>query len=478
MKRAYLQTDDDIAARASAPGDAAIAVVRTAGPGSIERLARVFSRPGILLAAPSHQAVYGRIVGPGKRPVDEVLALVFRAPAGYTGQDGVDVLCHGGQTVVDAVMETLTAVGFQRALPGEFTFRAFINGKLDLARAEAVDELVKARTAGARGNALARLGGELSRRLELLHRELVRLAAACALRLDYGEDESPEDFLDERAALAAVRDGCANLAATYRVGRLLRDGARVVIAGRTNAGKSSLFNCLLKQERAIVSSQPGTTRDYVEAVLDLDGFPVTLIDTAGLRDSADLVEGEGMRRSRLLCEAADLVLYVVDAVAGLEVGDQAFLSEVQRPLLAVWNKLDNSAAGAAPADGRRWLGLSALDGQGESALVAALRTALVGMPAAGEALPDPDGLAITSDRQRQALLRAVAALDDALGLLGSGAIDQPEGVAETAFVHAGFGLDMVAVDIQAALAALGELSGETTSADILDALFSSFCVGK
>lgn len=475
MSRGYLHSNDLIAAMASAPGEAAIAVIRLAGPGCIERLAEHFSRPEILRACPSHQAVYGRVLDSGRQALDEVLALVFRAPGGYTGQDGVDILCHGGQAVTEALLSLFQSAGFARALPGEFTFRAFMNGKLDLAKAEAVDELVRARTGAARSNALARLSGGLSRRLDALHKELVRLAAACALRLDYGEDESPESFAVEVPALQAVRDQCAALSATYAVGRLLKDGARVVIAGRTNAGKSSLFNCLLKEERAIVSSQHGTTRDYVEAALDLGGLPVSLVDTAGLRVSDDEVEAEGMRRSRLLLDAADLVLYVVDAAEGLAPEDSHFLEAYQAKLLPVWNKIDQPAALPPPAT-VGWLAVSARDGSGEQALVTAIRnTLLVSAPAtdgqSGPALSRTadsalTGLAITSARQRAALERAVASLDDALGLL---ALDE---AAENT------SLDMLAVDIMAALAALGEITGETTPEAILDSLFANFCVGK
>ncbi|MBU0936865.1 MAG: tRNA uridine-5-carboxymethylaminomethyl(34) synthesis GTPase MnmE [Spirochaetes bacterium] len=461
MSRGYLASNDRIAALATAPGAAAIAVVRIAGPGCIEELASLFSKPDRLRQAASHQAIYGRLLRPDRRPVDEVLALVFRAPGGYTGQDSVDILCHGGTAVTQAVLNLLLDNGFQRALPGEFTFRAFMNGKMDLARAEAVDELVKAETDVARANALTRLSGALSRRISALHGQLVHLAAACALHLDYGEDESPDDFSAEAALLHDVRDQCRQIADSYSVGRLLKEGARVIIAGRTNAGKSSLFNCLLKEERAIVSDRHGTTRDYVEAALDLGGFPVQLIDTAGLRESEDAVESEGIRRSRLLLDAADLVLYVVDAVEGLDAADDAFLTGFTGKLLPVWNKLDHPKALPAPADlpspaGIRWLLFSALQGSGEAELVQAIQAALL---SGQQSVPAES--AITSERQRNALLRAASALDEAADLLKRDLC-----------------LDMLAVDINTALAALGEISGETSSEDILDAMFSSFCVGK
>jgi tRNA modification GTPase len=418
--------------------------------------------------------------------VDEAVLLVFKGPASYTGQDGIDLSCHGGPASVARVLAALEAVGFRPALPGEFTFRAFAGGKMDLARAEAVGELVAARTVAAQADALARLSGGLSLRISDIKTELVRLAAACALRLDYGDDEAPEGFEAELPALVACRISCSDLAATFAVGRLLQDGASIAAAGRTNAGKSSLFNRLLREERAIVSEVHGTTRDYVEAALDLDGIPVRLLDTAGVRQTEDPVEAEGVRRSRLVASGADLVLYVVDAIVGLFPEDESFL--VAHPdALRVWNKIDSPRAFPAPPG---WVAVSAETGAGEPALIAAIKAALLGHH--GTAAPsskDPrsansspaesspadsrpvgasvtsstgsGGARISSARQKAALTKAADALEDA-----------------EAAIRSGESLDMVAVDISAALSALGEITGETTPEDILDSLFSNFCVGK
>jgi tRNA modification GTPase len=452
MARSYLCTQDDIAALATPSGAGALAVLRLAGPTSIERLSSAFSRPDALKAAAAGSALYGKLLDAEGLSVDEVVAVVFRGPKSYTGQDSVDLMCHGGLATVEAALGALFAAGFKQALPGEFTYRAFSSGKMDLVRAQAVDELVKARTRGAQSEALARLGGALSRELENLRRELLRLSAACALRLDYGEDENPDDFSVELPALRAARGRCQALADSYAVGRLFAEGALVALAGRTNAGKSSLFNRLLKEERAIVSGQHGTTRDYLEAELDLGGIPVRILDTAGLRESADPVEREGVRRSRALAEGADLIVYLADATAGLAPEDEEFLAG--RPeALRVWNKVDDSRALPAPAG---WLPLSALNGSGESALAAALLERLAGRPARAE-----PGLRISSARQRDALLRCAGALGDADEALASG---EPA--------------DIVALDLATALAALGELVGDTSGEDVLDTMFSSFCVGK
>lgn len=471
MNKGYLDIEDDMAALATPPGTGALAVVRIAGPGSIARLSRAFSRPDVLSAALGHAAVYGKIIGLDGLAVDEVVAVVFKAPASYTGQDGVDIMCHGGPATVEGVMAALDTCGFRRALPGEFTFRAFYNGKLDLARAEAVGELVSARTTAARADAFARLSGGLSRELSAIRAKLVRVAAAFALRLDYGEDESPEDIIVELPALRQAREACLKLADSYAVGRVLRDGAVVAFAGRTNAGKSSLFNRLLKEERAIVSSTHGTTRDYLEADLDLGGLPVRLVDTAGVRESADPVEVEGVRRSLLVAGGADVVVYVVDAKLGLSSEDETFIS-ANSSAIQVWNKVDDPMAKPAPAG---WLGVSAASGAGENELVASIRSALLGATLPGIARADgspadqskspaavvPAVARIGTARHRDALIRAANSLGDAVTAVESG---EP--------------VDMAAVDIASALESLGEITGETTSEDILESLFSNFCVGK
>lgn len=457
MAAGYLALDDDIAALATPPGAGALAVVRTAGPTSIERLAALFSRPDILRGTPGYAAAFGRVTGPDGAAIDEVIAVVFRAPASYTGQDGVDIMCHGGQATVDGLLAALDSSGFRRALPGEFSFRAFHNGKMDLTRAEAVADLVAARTAAARTDALARLSGGLSREVADIRKELVRLAAACALRLDYGEDEAPEDLSEELPAMRLARASCEGLAASYAVGRLLRDGATIALAGRTNAGKSSLFNRLLKEERAIVSPVPGTTRDYLEAELDLGGLPVRLVDTAGVRQSQDPVEAEGVRRSLLVAGGADAIIYVVDATQGLVAEDAEFL-DANPGSVRAWNKVDDAMAMPVPSG---WIGVSAATGSGESELVAVIRQVLIGgherEPATGVA----PGVRIGSQRHRDALIRAASAIADAEAAIESG---EP--------------VDVVAIDIAEALEALGEITGETTSEDILESLFCNFCVGK
>ncbi|HSV56049.1 MAG TPA: GTPase, partial [Magnetospirillaceae bacterium] len=375
MPRGYLPLDVPIAALATAPVPAALAVVRTSGPGAPELAARVFSRPRALAGAGSRRAVYGRVLDPETgRDVDEVVALVFRAPSGYTGQDAVDFVCHGGLSAWEGVLDALGKAGFERALPGEFTFRAFSCGKLDLAAAEAVDELVRARTRQARDGALERLAGGLSRGVRELRDAVLAALAEAEARLDYGEDELEGGPGELAAFVEAARVRAGSLAASHAVGRILAEGARVALAGRTNSGKSRLFNLFLKEERSIVAESPGTTRDYIEASVDLDGVPLTLFDTAGLRDAPDPVEAEGVRRSRLVLAGADLALYLVDGTLGVGQGDLAALADLPGAI-RIWNKTDLPGALPAPEG---WIPLSAATGEGFPALTAQLTARLAG----------------------------------------------------------------------------------------------------
>ena len=455
MPSGYLRLHVPIAALATAPVPAALAVIRTSGPGTPELAAKAFSRPEALLKAESHRAVHGFVRDPETgRDADEVLALVFRAPGGNTGQDAVDFICHGGPAAWEGVLAVLEKAGFEKALPGEFTFRAFAAGKMDLAAAEAVDELIRARTREAREEALDRLSGGLGREVADIRDAVLSALAELEARLDYGEDEladRPENLL---ATVEAAGARAIALAASHTVGRILTEGARVALAGATNAGKSRLFNLFLKEERSIVSESHGTTRDYIEADLDLDGIPVALFDTAGLRDAPDPVEAEGVRRSRLLTEGVDLVVYLVDGTRGAASGDLDALDSLPGAL-RVWNKVDRPEALPAPEG---WIPLSAATGEGFPALAAELGARLRGTELRGTELAVPR---LASRRQADCARRAAWALASALDALAAG-------------VH----LDAAAVDLREAADALAELTGESVPESVLETIFSRFCVGK
>lgn len=452
-----------IAAIATAVGPAAIAVIRVSGSGSVHLLSSRFSRPDALRSAAGHTLHHGSIHDAEHRIVDEVLVAVYRAPASYTGEESAEVFCHGSPAGIRRVFGVLLSAGFAAAAPGEFTRRAFTNGKLDLTRAEAVNEIVGAQTIDAHALAMDRLSGAVERAVEEVRAQLVGVMAQLAIQLDYPEEETgPIDA--DRGKLREAGERCRSIASTCARGRLYQHGARVAIAGRTNAGKSSLFNRLLRQDRSIVSEIHGTTRDYVEALIDVGGVPVRLFDTAGLRESVEAIEREGMRRSSSVVAGADLVLYVVDAGEGRTHEDAERLARMRREsrAICVLNKVDlvGAPVGASGPSGD-CVPVSALTGSGIDHLNDAIVSSLLDETAGTPTDPSTGTVIIDSERQRDLLLRAADAVDRALESLS-----------------AAMPADIVAVDLQEALGAVGEITGEVSTAEILDEMFRGFCVGK
>ncbi|MDR2029757.1 MAG: tRNA uridine-5-carboxymethylaminomethyl(34) synthesis GTPase MnmE [Treponema sp.] len=475
-----------IAAPATALSESALAVIRTSGEGAVDRVAAVFSRPRRLRQAPGNSILHGWIQDPGGQRIDEVLLSVYRAPKSYTGEEGVDISCHGGISTVRAVMEALRGAGFRDSLPGEFTFRAFMNGKMVLTRAESVMELVSARTEPGRRRAVGRLSGALEGEIREIKTLLVEVLAGTELFLDYSEDDGVELSAGDEAAGRLPHRRLAEevlgrlrvLADSYRMEKLYREGALVVIAGRPNAGKSSLFNRLLKEDRSIVTDIPGTTRDWIEAWISLEGIPLRLADTAGLRapedppapPAEDPIEQMGMERSRELLRAADLVLYLIDGTGGFTEEDAAFFRDYSPPrVLSLWNKTDaaplpeGTPPGGVPPEKALppgILGISAKTGRGipelAEAAAGALRT-LYGGPGT-EAAGSPG---IGTGRQRECIVRALESLEEALDMAER---EEP--------------LDLIAPLLREGVRALGEITGEVSTAEILDTLFSRFCVGK
>jgi tRNA modification GTPase len=453
---------DPIAAVATALGESALALIRTSGEGSLELLAKVFSRPEKLCAAGGNTLVHGWILGAKGERIDDVLVSVYRGPATFTGEDGVDISCHGGIAAARAVMETLGRAGFREALRGEFSFRAFMNGKLDLTRAESIMEIVAAKTDRARESAVRRLSGALEREIREIGDGILQALAAAEIYLDYSEDDGVGGDEDEEAGLLPDRhlvekalERLKTLADSYRRERLYAQGALGVIAGRPNAGKSSLFNALLREDRAIVTDIPGTTRDWIEAWVSIEGIPLRLADTAGLHPSEDPVEKLGMERSRELLAEADIVLYVLDGAEGVTDEDRAFLADHGKdkaPTLALWNKADL----APPSPSFRPVSAKTGEGVAELAreIAAVLEQSLGGGDAGGTA-------GAGTERQKALIDRAIAALEEALSLA-----DRREP------------LDLIAPALREAVNALGEITGEVSTADLLDVMFSRFCVGK
>jgi len=454
MKDLAYDPDEPIAALATPWGESALAVIRTSGKGSIERMARLFSRPEAVRTASASTLLLGEILdGSRGEPIDQVMLAVYREPRSYTGQDGVEIFCHGNPSGIDAILGALKAGGFRDAAPGEFTLRGFLNKKMDLTRAEAVQEIVRAKTREAHSLALHRLAGAIEARIDRAKGRITRLMTAIEIQLDYPEDEVEGEIAAALPELAEIREELAALAATYRTGRLYQEGVRVALCGKTNAGKSSLFNYLLREERSIVSELHGTTRDYIESLVTIEGLPVLLYDTAGLRSAENPVELEGIRRSERIIESSDLLLYIVDGVEGLGQEDREFLaSRGGDRVIGLWNKMD-AGAGVPPTG---FLPVSATTGAGLPELAREIRRRAI-----GEAVASAGDAVIDSARQRDLLERCIAALTEV-----------EEGIA------AGMPADAVALDLRDALDALGEITGEVTTADILNQMFAGFCVGK
>lgn len=503
MNSAGYTPEEPIAAIATALAPAALGIVRCSGKGVIELLAPLFSRPKALLSAEGNTIVYGWLIEPvagqgavGRR-IDQVLVSVFRSPRSFTGEDMVEISCHGGPGMVTGILRLLTSHGFRAALPGEFTFRSFINGKADLTRAEAVQEIIAAKTDTSRGRAAGRLAGGLFQELDEIKSLLRETLAALEAEIEYPEDEEAIADAFDSSQLEEARSRLASLCASWSCERLYQDGVRVVLCGRTNAGKSSLFNTLLKEDRSIVSNIHGTTRDWIEGWVSFGGIPARLFDTAGLRESDDEVERHGIQRTQDLTAEADLILYVVDSTVGLTEEDREFLENRRRaenpsdccgsddnrpddnrrddnrtgdkptagspPLALVLNKWDKVALHSLSEPGMDGLPvdtvvrLSARTGQGTAQLVEEIcRLLFRNISHAGA-----EQVGLGTERQKDCAQAALEAVVHGLE------------VAEE-----GYTLDAVVQDVEEALEALGEITGEVTTEDILDTVFSRFCLGK
>lgn len=455
---------DTIAAIATAvaAGAGSVAIVRLSGPQAEAIGRRLFVAPGTQ-AWESHRVLYGHVVDPADgRRVDEALLLLMRAPRSFTREDVVELHCHGGLVAVRQVLELVLAAGARLAGAGEFSQRAFLHGRLDLTRAEAIAEMIAARSRRAADLAMAGIDGGLQRRINGLRERLLDQLAELEARVDFEEDLPPLDGTLVRAELEAVRGELERLVVESRQGELLREGLRVAIVGRPNVGKSSLLNLLSRRERAIVTDLPGTTRDLLESDLVLDGVPLTLLDTAGIRPTDDRVELLGIERSRQALAGADAVLLLFDLLDGWSAADQELMDLVPEgvPLLLVGNKLDALPPGAADAavpsapPQAPLVRISALTGAGRDGLVAAL----LGLCGAAEI----QGLQVAlNGRQRELAAAAATSLERSL---------------ETAAL--GLPWDFWTIDLRGAIAGLGAITGEEVSEAVLERIFARFCIGK
>lgn len=455
-------TTDTIAAIATARGRAALAVVRLSGPEAVQVAAACF-RGVDLSEVASHTAHLGYVTTAEEGDVDQVVVTVFRAPKSVTGEDVVEFSCHGGDFAAQMILERLLAGGARMADPGEFTLRAFVNGKMDLAQAEAVADLIHASSSLAHRVSLSHLQGRYSDVLAELRDELLELAAFVELELDFSDEDV--EFADRERLerlLARSERLLSELLESYRLGSRLRDGVRVVIGGRPNAGKSTLLNALVGRDRAIVSATPGTTRDEIEAEAEIGGVLYRFVDTAGLRRTSNEIEAEGVRRAEKSIEQSDLLIYVYDICIGLDGAERTFIEEVRErqidlPVVLVANKRDLANGSATPADAMKLSAVRALSDEDEMApLVDRLKSIV------SDSLSEADAShVITNQRHRKHLGSALEAVRSASHSLQGG----------------GSG-DTLSLDLRAALHEIGAITGEITNEDVLDQIFSRFCIGK
>ena len=454
--------DDTIAAIATPLGEGGLAVIRLSGAAALAVADRSFAPVGDTSVKPSaaatHTIHFGHVVRDGQT-VDEALLAVMRAPRTFTREDVVEITCHGGILAAKLVLDTVLANGARLAEPGEFTRRAFLNGRLDLAQAEAVADLIHSRTELALRAANEQLAGKLSQRINKLRDEMLETLAHVEAHIDFPEEDIAPDTLSQ--LIARLEHGVAfmdELLRTAHEGQILRRGIRAAIIGRPNAGKSSLLNQLLGHDRAIVSAIPGTTRDTIAETANIRGLPVVFIDTAGLREAGDEVELEGVRRSRETLQQAEFILHVFDAAEPLTAADEKHLAEfADKKRILVRNKIDLPARLQFPSGLKGpVVDVCCLTGQG----IEPLKDAIKELVWSGEIKAGMLQVMINS-RHQDALNRARAATLRTLAALAENQT-----------------LELVALDLRIAVNAVGEIVGQTTTDDLLDLIFSQFCIGK
>jgi len=452
-----------IAAISTPPGAGGIGIIRISGPQSLRILQTIFRPFNAPCFFSSHQLNYGRIVRPNDgRIMDEVLAVFMRSPRTYTREDVAEIHCHGSFLVLQNILELILSLGVSLADPGEFTKRAFLNGRIDLTRAEAVIDILSAKTRKGVDLAQEQLAGALFVRIDSIRNELIQMRAVVEVAIDF-PDEDVEIINREQVMeqlLQNVERPLRELLQHADTGRIFREGISVVIVGLPNVGKSSLLNALLREERALVTAIPGTTRDSIEEYVDIEGIPVRIIDTAGIREHADEVEALGIERARTLINKADLVLFMVDGsrkITGADV--DLFRTIIHKSSIVVINKIDVRADDHGEEDlfkNKVLVKISAKQQMG----ITELRKSIFKMVTTGKEQWQEDACA-PNVRHKDALIRAVHACERV-----------EDGLQQ------GLTCDLLAVDLQECLDQLSEIVGVTTTEDILDAIFTKFCIGK
>ncbi len=472
MQAGNYALEDPIVAIATALNTSALGIIRTSGKTCIELASKIFSRPKNLQQADGNTILHGWIIDPKtNKKIDEVVACVYRSPKSFTGEDSVEFICHGGVAIVLAIYRLLVENGFRTAEGGEFSFRAFANGKNDLSQSEAIKEIIDSKTDTAAELAVGRLSGSVFNEISRIKGLVLNAIAAIDVQIEYPEDEETSDGAFSNELILQALEPLQILRDSWASEKIFIQGAKLVLAGQTNAGKSSLFNALLKEDRAIVSDIHGTTRDWLEAQLSFNGIPVSLYDTAGIRYTTDTIEEIGVQRSIQMTKEADLLFYLLDSVEILKKKkisekDLELIKEIQTPYIIVCTKSDliseaektelteilekHKITSAVFVSSKSGLGIKSLSQKSYDKL-----TENTGKRKTS------NGVALGSERQKDGCSKAILALETAMQN-----------------AEAGFPLDMLVEDLEEAVMHLGEITGEVKADDILEKLFSGFCVGK
>lgn len=457
--------NDTIAAISTAPGVGGIGIIRVSGPDAVEIVDRVFKNASkkTLAEAPSHTIHYGHIVDDKGKTIDEVLVMLMKAPKTFTREDVVEINCHGGPVPLEAVLMAVLAQGARIAENGEFTKRAFLNGRIDLAQVEAIMDIIEAKTELSLSQAVNQLEGRLSKQIKAYQDQLIQIIARIEVSIDYPEYDMDEpignEFIDE---ISALHGELVKLLDTADTGKMIREGVKTAIVGQPNVGKSSLLNALLEENKAIVTDIPGTTRDVVEAYLNIEGIPYQLLDTAGIRETEDVVEKIGVEKSKASIEEADLILMLIDGSRALDEEELDLIGQIKyRNVLYVLNKTDLNPI-ITPEILKEYVGenqivsISARLQNGLEALKQAMKQFVV----RGQAKVS-DGATISNRRQKEALVKAIVSLKKVIETIEMG---MPE--------------DCIAIDLHDAYGHLGMVIGEALKENIINELFSRFCLGK
>lgn len=458
--------DDTIAAISTPIGTAGIGKIRVSGVDSIKLVAKIFKgvKEKDLRKVNTYTAHYGHIVDlESGKLVDEVICIIFRGPHSFTGENIVEIDCHGGTIPLQKVLEVILKNGARIAEPGEFSKRAFLNGRIDLAQAEGIMEVINSKTEKSLDVALSHLGGKLSKRIEEIKDKLIKLYAHLEASIDFPEDEI-EGFssgeLDER--LNEIKENIKELVSTSKQGKIYREGLKTVIVGKPNVGKSSLMNTLLEEKRAIVTDIPGTTRDIIEEFINIDGIPLRIIDTAGIRQTEDLVEKIGVEKAEKYLKEADVILMMIDVSQGLDEEDLNIYSLVEdKPLLVLINKTDLYSNNDFTEIENNFASHNTLKiSVKEEIGIKELKKAIID-EVIGENIKADEELLITRARHKNALDKAMKAIER---VINSHKNQMP--------------FDFYTIDMKDCLDALGEITGETLAEDIVDRIFNDFCLGK